>query len=57
MMEPEMRNDAITGWNIRSEDAAIPLIKTQVTCKCLQVQTKKREKSPADIFIISSDDA
>lgn len=54
--EPEMRNDAITGRNIHSGDATIPLIKTQVTCKFLQAQTKKREKSPADIFIISSDD-
>lgn len=36
--------------------SAIPLVKTQVACKFLWTPTKNRAKSPADVFITSSDD-
>lgn len=55
-MELEMGNDAITGVNIRSQNTAIPLIKTQAACKFWQMRTKNRERSPADISIISVGD-
>lgn len=55
-MELEMGNDAITSVNIHSKNTAMPLIKTQAACKFWQMQTTNREKSPADIFIISLGD-
>lgn len=51
-----MRSDLIMGVNIHSEDAAIPLVKTQVACKFLRMPTKNRMKSPTDVFTVSTDD-